>query len=138
MKLNFIEHMNKKVLYTTIALVAILSTLTTVYAVTTLLTIQTTGNLLTDASLSASPVSIAWGDIEKDSITEKTVTITNTGEVATGTLSVTYTLPTGYTLAVSGLPATLNPSASATLTFTLTATASVVADPIFDIQIKEA
>jgi len=130
---------NRKILYTTIALVAVLSILTTAYAATVLLTIETTGNLLTPATLTALPTSINWGDIEKDSVTAKTVTITNTGEVVTGTLSVTYLgLPTGYTMTVSGLPTTLAPSTSVIVTFTLTASVSVVADPIFNIQINEA
>jgi len=69
------------------------------------------------AALSASPATVAFGNVSVGSSSNQSLTITNTGGTA-ATISQASASGTGFSLSGVTLPATLNPGTSATFTAT--------------------
>ena len=82
-----------------------------------------TGSATATGQLAASPASVAFGTIAVGSSGNQNVVITNTGNAAVKISSVAAT-GTGYSVTGLSTPATLNPSATATLTATYTPSAA--------------
>jgi len=81
------------------------------------------GSSAATGQLTAAPTSVAFGSIAVGSSSNQSVVITNTGNAAVKISGVTAS-GTGYAVTGLATPATLNPSASATLTATYTPAAT--------------
>lgn len=82
-----------------------------------------TGSATATGQLSANPTSIAFGTIATGSNGTHQVVLTNTGTVAVKVSAITAS-GTGYSVSGLSVPATLNPSQTATLTVTFAPTAA--------------
>ena len=82
-----------------------------------------TGSSTATGQLTASPASVAFGALAVGSSAKQNVVITNTGNAAVKISSIAAT-GTGYAVTGLATPATLNPSATATLTATYTPAAA--------------
>ncbi len=80
-------------------------------------TSTTNQSAVAPAALSASPATVAFGNVSVGSSSNQSLTITNSGGTA-ATISQASASGTGFSLSGVSLPATLNPGTSATFTAT--------------------
>src|SRR3990167_10077356 len=90
------------------------------------LSIPTSFNVVAPSSLSASPLSLAFGDIVQDGSGTQTFTLTNTGGVtATSIVCSSSGFDPAVTVTITGCPASLGPGVtSAPVSVTITVPSS--------------